>query len=104
MHAPVAGSKLACRPAVGLTAGRDPGRYLRALEGLRDSPFLARCKRTTRLRLQAELYSLTQVSQTITRSEPCRCGQGPLCSGTLRCCRTYELALLLYGPEELLLL
>ncbi|KAK9822986.1 hypothetical protein WJX81_000828 [Elliptochloris bilobata] len=36
-------------------------RYLHALAGLRDSPFLARCKRTTRLRLQAELYSLTQV-------------------------------------------
>ena len=38
-----------------------PGRYLHALEALRDSPFLARCKRTTRLRLQMELHSLTQV-------------------------------------------
>ncbi len=37
------------------------GRYLHALEALRDSPFLARCKRTTRLRLQMELHSLTQV-------------------------------------------
>ena len=36
-------------------------RYLDALVGLRDSPFLTRCKRITRLRLQAELYSLTQV-------------------------------------------
>ena len=38
----------------------EPGRYLHALEALRDSPFLARCKRTTRLRLQMELHSLTQ--------------------------------------------
>ncbi len=36
-------------------------RYLDALVGLRESPFLSRCKRITRLRLQAELYSLTQV-------------------------------------------
>ena len=36
------------------------GRYLHALEALRESPFLARCKRTTRLRLQMELHSLTQ--------------------------------------------
>ena len=38
-------------------------RYLDALVGLRDSPFLMRCKRITRLRLQAELYSLTQVCE-----------------------------------------
>lgn len=37
-------------------------RYLDALVGLKDSPFLPRCKRITRLRLQAELYSLTQAS------------------------------------------
>ena len=37
-----------------------------ALVGLRDSPFLTRCKRITRLRLQAELYSLTQVPAGLT--------------------------------------
>ena len=37
------------------------GRYLDALVGLRESPFLPRCKQLTRLRLQAELYALTQV-------------------------------------------
>ncbi|CAL8466912.1 g6448 [Coccomyxa elongata] len=36
-------------------------KYLDALVGLKDSPFFQRCKRITRLRLQAELYSLTQV-------------------------------------------
>ncbi|CAL5225631.1 g8487 [Coccomyxa viridis] len=36
-------------------------KYLDALVGLRESPFLPRCKQLTRLRLQAELYALTQV-------------------------------------------
>lgn len=36
-------------------------RYLDALVGLKDSPFFPRCKRITKLRLQAELYGLTQV-------------------------------------------
>ena len=36
-------------------------KYLDALVGLRDSPFLPRCRQLTRLRLQAELYALTQV-------------------------------------------
>ena len=35
-------------------------KYLDALVGLRESPFLPRCKQLTRLRLQAELYALTQ--------------------------------------------
>ena len=39
-------------------------RYLDALVGLRESPFLPRCKQLTRLRLQAELYALTQVDHT----------------------------------------
>ena len=39
-------------------------RYLDALVGLRESPFLPRCKQLTRLRLQAELYALTQVDPT----------------------------------------
>ena len=43
-------------------------RYLDALVGLRESPFLPRCKQLTRLRLQAELYALTQVDTYCTRS------------------------------------
>ena len=50
-------------------------KYLDALVGLRESPFLPRCKQLTRLRLQAELYALTQVRVS---------GLGRVCLGLCR--------------------
>ena len=48
-----------------------PDRYLDALVGLRESPFLPRCKQLTRLRLEAELYALTQVTHRIQAPHSC---------------------------------
>ena len=59
-------------------------RYLHALKGLRDSPFLARCKRTTRLRLQAELYSLTQARACFLMSAYTWLVSAPVCLTALR--------------------
>ena len=46
-------------------------KYLDALVGLRESPFLPRCKQLTRLRLQAELYALTQVRLSALSRQGC---------------------------------